>query len=136
MNSIATNYTLADLFYDHAKEMMKHGSNSRIVGQRRFISLFGTSPRICAICWTLIKNELPASYREVHLLWALLFLKCYNTENVNHAIAGCDEKTFREKVWVIVENLAFMKVVCRDLIIYLHYVSNNVFQDYMGRSQG
>lgn len=116
-NSIAINNNLADLFYDHAKEMMKHGSKSRIVGLRRFKSFFGASPQICAICWTLIKNELPANYREVHLLWALLFLKCYNTESVNHAIAGCDEKTFREKVWIIVEKLAFMKVVCGDVII-------------------
>lgn len=112
MNLVAMNYTLAELFYEFGKDMMKHNSASRLVGSRRFRSFFGVSPNICAICWRLIKDELPTSYREVHLLWALLFLKCYNTESINHATAGCDEKTFRTKVWTVVESLAFMKVVC------------------------
>ena len=30
-----------------------------------------------------------------HLLWSLLFLKQYNTEEVSHAITGADEKTLR-----------------------------------------
>lgn len=106
------NYTLVDLFYDFGNQMMKHGSNSRIVGLRRFKSMFfGVSPQICAMLWQLIKDELPTNYQEVHLLWALFFLKTYNTESVNHSVAGCDEKTFRTKVWMVIDKLAFMKVV-------------------------
>lgn len=108
-------YTLHELFYEFGKEIMKHASDSRLVGLRRFKSFFGVSPNICAMCWNMIKDELPDSYQEVHLLWALYFLKCYNTESVNHAVAGCDEKTFRTKVWTVVERLAFMKVVCVNL---------------------
>lgn len=76
--------------------------------------MFGISPQICSLCWKHIKCELPMDCKEVHLLWALLFLKCYNTENVNHSIpfhSDCDEKTFRKWVWIVIDRLAFMKVV-------------------------
>lgn len=103
--------TSGELFYDLGKEIMKHKGDSVAVGLRRFKSFFGASPKMCAIIWQLIKNNLPISFREVHLLWALFFLKNYNTESVNHSVAGCDEKTFREKVWLMIDRLAFMKVV-------------------------
>jgi hypothetical protein len=35
-----------------------------------------------------------ASMKPIYLLWALLFLKCYNTNTRNAAIARVDEKTF------------------------------------------
>lgn len=104
-------HTLAELFYELGKEITKHNGASRTIGPRRFKSFFGVSPNICGISWQLIKSELPSSYQEKHLLWALLFLKCYNTESVNHSICDCDEKTFRNKVWTVIEKLAFMKVV-------------------------
>lgn len=90
---------LANLFLDLGKEMMKHESNSVKIGLRRFKTFFGISPKICAISWHLIKNDLPMGYQEVHLLWALFFLKNYNKESVNHSVTGCNEKTFRTKVW-------------------------------------
>lgn len=108
-------YTLPAFFYDIGKDLMKHTSASILVGSRRFKSFFGVSPNICAICWKIIKGDLPTSFREVHLLWALFFLKSYNTESVNHAFADCDEKTFRTKVWTVIERLAFMKVVCLNI---------------------
>lgn len=102
---------IAASFYNLGKKIIKHESASEIVGIRRFKSFFGVSPLICAVCWQNIKSNLPMDYKEVHLLWALLFLKCYNTESINHCIAQCDEKTFRKRVWVVVEELALMKVV-------------------------
>jgi len=103
--------SISDLFYTIGKNLTKHEGDSVVVGLRRFKSFFGVSPQICALTWNLIKYELPDDYKEVHLLWALLFLKCYNTESVNRAIVGCDEKTFRKRVWMVVDKLAFMKVV-------------------------
>lgn len=105
------NNDVAASFYNLGKIIIKHESASEIVGIRRFKSFFGVSPLICAICWQNIKDNLPMDYEQVHLLWALLFLKCYNTESVNHSLAECDEKTFRKRVWLVVEELAFMKVV-------------------------
>ena len=47
----------------------------------------------------------------MHLLWALLFLKRYDTEHTNHSITGADEKTFRKWVWIFVDMLAYMDAV-------------------------
>jgi hypothetical protein len=48
----------------------------------------------------------------VHLLWALMFLKQYNTEEVTASMAGCDKKTFRLWCWLVVRVLADMELVC------------------------
>lgn len=105
------NYLTVEMFYDLGREIMDHRSKSRVVGLRRFKSFFGISPKICAISWQLIKRDLPTNYKPVHLLWALFFLKNYNTESINRKYVKCDEKTFRTKTWMIIDRLAFMKVV-------------------------
>ena len=51
--------------------------------KRRFRSHFGTTPALCAYLWDRIdKLSLPAGAKWYHLLWALLFLKLYATEEV------------------------------------------------------
>ena len=50
--------------------------------ERRFKEFFGTNVEICAKLWTLCLPLLPESASPVHLLWALYFLKQYNTEGV------------------------------------------------------
>lgn len=103
--------SLTELFYTYGNTLTKHKSFSKYVGLCRFKAFFGVSPSICAMAWQHLKTSLPTDYNEMHLLWALLFLKCYNTESVNCSIAGCDEKTFRKRIWVVIEMLAFIKVV-------------------------
>lgn len=95
-------YITEEMFYDLGKPIMDHKSKSRVVGLRRFKTFFGISPKICALSW--------------HLLWALFFLKNYNTESVNRKFGECDEKTFREKIWMVIDRLAFIKVVRLKLI--------------------
>lgn len=41
-----------------------------------------------------------------HLLWALNWMKSYNTEDIGASLAGVDEKTYREKVWFYLEGIA------------------------------
>lgn len=125
---------LADLFYTYGNTLTKHDSASKYVGMSRFIAFFGVSPSICAKAWHHLKDVLPPDYKENHLLWALLFLKCYNTEHVNRSIPGCDEKTFRKRVWVVVEKLAFMKVVRFSLIVFLFYCE--MYHNQLYRSNG
>lgn len=108
---------MEELFYNYGNSITKHASNSTYVGLRRFKTFFGVSPGICVKAWDHLKDVLPYGYKECHLLWALLFLKCYQKESVNSALVGCDEKTFRKRVWVVVEKLAFMKVVRFSLLI-------------------
>lgn len=105
------NDNLSNMFYDFGNTLTKHQSCSEKIGLRRFKSFFGVSPSICAKTWNLIKSKLPSDCQPIHLLWTLLFLKCYNTESVNHSIAGCDEKTFRKRVNQILDHLMSIKVV-------------------------
>lgn len=115
------------IFYHLARNTIKHSNQSHL-GLRRFKGLFGLSPNICEIVWEKIKNQLPNSFEPSHLLWALLFLKCYNTEHVNHAIIGANEKTFRNRIWVIIEKLALINVVCTiKFVNHLHLFYNFIY---------
>uniref|UniRef100_A0A336L3F9 CSON015158 protein n=1 Tax=Culicoides sonorensis TaxID=179676 RepID=A0A336L3F9_CULSO len=105
------NVTLENYFYSCGKNLMSDTTRSEQVGLRRFKSAFGVSPRICSIVWFAIKGDLSQDIREEHLLWTLLFLKCYNSTDVNRAIVKCDAKTFRTKVWSVIDVLAFIKVI-------------------------
>ena len=78
---------------------------------RRFRAFFGISSRTCARVWKLLvanadEDEDKNVARPVHLLWALFFMKVYNTRSVNGSIANCDEKTFVKWTWVVLEGLS------------------------------
>lgn len=107
---------LETLFYQTGKNVLNDSSNSLTTGVRRFISAFGASPKICAIVWVKIKRDLSPDFHEIHLLWTLFFLKNYNTEGVNRSVFNCDEKTYRMRVWKVIESLALLKVVRSSLI--------------------
>lgn len=62
---------------------------------RRFRGTFCVSPQVAAKAWNLSRAHLPASAETRDLLRALFFLKSYNKEHINAALAGVDEKTFR-----------------------------------------
>lgn len=98
-------------FRENGKVLMRATGESELVFIRRFKATFGVSVTICASVWQMIKPNLTPDYTEEHLLWALHFLKCYNTESVNRAFAKCDEKTFRKRVWKLVEELSCMNIV-------------------------
>ena len=81
------------------------GTENSRARYRRFKQTFGVPPRLVGIVWKDIArkgflNHLgPKSLRPLHLLWALLFLRCYDKEETNASRAGCDEKTYRKWVW-------------------------------------
>ena len=67
----------------------------------RFKSLFGASSLIIAEIWKRIEEtvsfEDPNAERK-HLLWALVFLKVYATEEIHCAIVGWpNAETFRKR---------------------------------------
>lgn len=82
-----------------------------LTGRRRFRSLFGTSPLICSIAWTLIQPSLPDGGEPKHLLWALLFMKTYMTEHAMRVLTGADEKTQRKWIWIFIDLLSSLNVV-------------------------
>ena len=107
---------------NHILEMKKLEDEFSLIGQdmmgrsgfvdRRFRSFFGTTPGICAHLWEMLTPEvtLPNGARKCHLLWALLFLKQYNTDHVNSSIVGTavDEKTFRKWCWLFIEQISYL----------------------------
>ena len=86
-------------------------STSRINNtfMRRFKSYFGTGWFYCSLLWELSWKpvyNLPNIARPEHLLWALMHMKLYSTENVLASLANCDEKTFRKWSKIFREVLA------------------------------
>lgn len=107
-----------DIFLKLGHHFTSHNmSMSFSVGQRRFLALFGVSSSICSIIWNEIESLLPDGSSPVHLLWTLLFLKNYNTEETNRAIIKADEKTIRKWIWIMVDAISKLKVVIMMLII-------------------
>ena len=77
--------------------------------KRRVRSYFRTSPSICVKIWEKIDPYNAIEYGRVefkHLLWALMFMKIYSSENILASLAGCDEKTFRKWVWIFIHEIA------------------------------
>ncbi len=65
-------------------------------GHRRFRALFGASPSVCCLLWSLLCDTRPLQSKRVHMLWALMFLKVYATEHVHAALAGEDGEDLEE----------------------------------------
>jgi hypothetical protein len=91
--------------------MGRRQRGSRETRLRRFVALFGIEPHLCAIVWReLIASGWTSFTRRPepkHLLWTLLFLKCYPTEEFLATLVGAvDEKTTRKWVWFYVEGIA------------------------------
>lgn len=81
---------------------------------KKFRALFGASPVVVLRLWNLIttNSELPSGGRLVHLLWALIFVKVYPTEETLVKLCGDpsgtpDRKTTRK--WIRL----FLEAICR-----------------------
>ena len=57
-------------------------------GNRKFRNFFGTSSTVCAILWEELQTQFSGGTEPKHLLWSLLFLRQYHTENQNAALVG------------------------------------------------
>lgn len=73
----------------------------RRVPIRRFKAHFGATPAICADIWHMInpREEISRYAKPKHLLWGLMLIKVYATEEVLAGIAGATEKTYRKWAW-------------------------------------
>ena len=84
---------------------------SQEFSKRQWRSLFGVSPCVCEVLWSLLETRRKSSSKPRHLLMALHFLKCYETESNNAVLFGCTEKTFREWSWEFVKLIAKLEIV-------------------------
>jgi hypothetical protein len=80
---------------------------------RRFRNMFGCSPKVVAALFnTLLQQTLINSNDKVHhLMWALAFLKSYNTENHFSTMYHVSEKTIRKWIWYFLDRLSQLDVV-------------------------
>ena len=84
--------------------------------QRRWMSLFGVSPFVCALIWNMLAPTMNTTFGHSvhprHLLWAFCFMKVYATEKPMRILCGGgverdapDEKTYRKWVWIFVYSI-------------------------------
>ena len=102
--------------------------------ERRFRSAFGTTPLMCSRIWSLL-TSLPCGAKPVHLLWALLFLKCYSSECIAIALTGVDNKTYRKWSWCFIEKIGDLEIVstknavCRMAVMFYRLIVVSCFVD-------
>lgn len=98
---------------------------------RAFRAHFGTSIDVCSLLWDGIRAD-TRFYRYIqprHLLWALLFLKTYNTEDVLSSRVGTTPKTFRKWVWKVLRLIQRMKPkVVRRTRRLVHWIEHQISQ--------
>jgi hypothetical protein len=93
----------------------RNGDRESETSRRRFASWFGTDPQKCSILWEKLNHYGWFQYtgsrgtHPKHLLWTLMFLKCYGTEAVHAANVGADEKTYRKWVWFYLEGITHLR---------------------------
>lgn len=81
------------------------GQVSSLATAIRFKRFFGISHEVCAHVWLhLLAHELLSpSHKPVHMLWACMFLRNYDTFLVMSIFLRKDEKTVRKYVWPMVD---------------------------------
>lgn len=102
-----------DLLY-YARQMWNR-SPSNVLSDKRedrlFRGFFGIAVKVATILWRALDETgcLPDEIKIVHMLWGLMLLKTYSTENVLCAIAGVDAKTFRKWAWAFVNSVSVLE---------------------------
>jgi len=78
---------------------------------KRFKACFGASSTIVAELWNRIQARgIDSAARPKHLLWALVHLKVYSTEEIHCSIVGWPStKTFAKWAWYFVELIAELR---------------------------
>lgn len=106
-----------------ATTILGHGSLN-VTQARNFRAIFGVSPKACSIIWNFIKYSVPCSCLPHYLLWALIFMKGYHTEQFNAALVRTDPKTFRKWVWIILKAISNLNLVR----VIFYFIYRTIFQ--------
>ena len=92
--------------------------NDKVYGQ-----FFGMTPDATCTVWDAISRpKVHGKLLPKHLLWALLFLKQYNSEGVLASISKTTPKTYRKWIWIVVEGLCsrYSSMVSEQFIIFIY----------------
>lgn len=77
--------------------------------EQKFRGSFGVSSDVASQLWEYLFKFAAINKKKTmpkHMLWALLFMKSYATENILMQIVGCSEKTFRFWVWHVIASIS------------------------------
>ncbi len=105
----------SDLFWSLGLQLMKLSpQGSLVVRQRAWKEHFGQNPNVCEYVWIRLTDQAENGSEPKHLLFALFFLRNYQTEMCNHTFSGLDPKTFRKWSFHWIELIAFNLDVVKD----------------------
>eukprot|EP00536_Pseudo-nitzschia_multiseries_P012726 jgi/Psemu1/32962/gm1.32962_g len=104
----------------------------------RIISVFGASSSVIAEIWNRIEPNVQEGIELKHLLWALVFLKVYWTEEVHCAIVvdWPNPRTFHEKAWHVIEAIADLKPTVIKLESRFTNAPNAIFSNKICWTRG
>ena len=98
---------------------------------RSFRAHFGTGPLVCSQIWNRmiepVRNKVIDGLKPIHLLWALHFLKTYDTMDVLASKARVDRKTYAKWIWTVLRLIrryrkrivSMMNFVCQSMSCFL-----------------
>jgi hypothetical protein len=95
-----------------AEIMRRHTAGAAEAFNTRWISYFGVEPEVCEDVWRRLDADEPDDWyaEPVHLLWALLLVKTYETEAVLTGICGgCHEDTFSKWAWHFLTKISYLE---------------------------
>src|SRR5690242_2868765 len=101
------------LFHRLAAPVINIENTETKMFDRSFRAHFGMSVAVCRQIWLLLEESdcLPEKCVATFLLWALYFLKTYNTEDVASARFNCTPKTYRKWVWKVLHCIYNLNLV-------------------------
>jgi hypothetical protein len=89
-----------------AREALSMPRSNAKEEDRVFRAFFGVPINVITALWSLLQVRIDDSHRNAerkHILWALVFLKIYSTEDVHRRIVGWPTaKTFRKWSWYFI----------------------------------
>ena len=117
-----------DLVLRLAREIWRRDpmkARAKISEDRRFREFFGCSAIVISTIWRwLEKNSLvPDGCEVLHLLWSLVFMKVYPLQQVMCTLINVlDPKTFRGRVWKMIEAVANLEAYLVSIFSFQIFV--------------
>ena len=86
---------------------------SDVLINRHFRAMFGVSSRTAHLLWITLDIDVigPRGGKQIHLLWMLMFLKEYCTQDSLSGICGVTQKTFHHWVDVFLDRVSNLNLV-------------------------
>lgn len=75
--------------------------------ERTYRAAFGVGPEVSSHVWEYISiyKKKPTKGLPKHLLWTLMYMKCYDAESLLAAMVGTSAKNYRKWVWMFIDSV-------------------------------